>query len=358
MRTIPALFSLVAFWCLGLTACDREACSREELPPEVQLEKSLWDASELAGFLLQHREVTMLDLEKAIECSRRFPVTPLQAMDAVRAYVQEHPEEGASRGLQLESLNPERVRLSVFDHYYFFFRSRSRHSIKARRDRLIGFFVDARSGVVIPYPRKRLHGNDAVSPYRVMVHYPVDDVGKILLTPDDPKVQRCLGMAYLRGAYVPRSPEKGAEYLRRAADQGDVRAQSCYADCCWEGLGVPVDRDRAIRYYRMAVAQEAPDGEAACKLGHCYARGEGVSQSWAQAAHWYCVAADAGNSEGCYSLAECYEKGMGVPASREKAIEYYKLIVSARRDFWESGQKAWASRAVEAIRRLEREAAR
>ena len=103
----------------------------------------------------------------------------------------------------------------------------------------------------------------------------------------------------------------------------------------------------------MAVEHQYPDAASARKLGHCYARGEGVPQSWEQAAHWYGVATKAEDAEGCYCLADCYEKGQGVPPSREIAIEHYHALVTDRRAAVDNERKAWADKASAALRRLE-----
>lgn len=171
----------------------------------------------------------MLGIEEAMECSRHLPVSPQQALEAVRAYVEEHPEEGERRGRDLRDLTIEErdPRISIFRHYYFF---RSKRNFKFSRPRLVGFFVDAHSGEVIPYPGPGFSGDEDDSPYRVNVPYAQVSGGKFIIDPEDPEEQRSMGIAYQAGISVPKSPEKAAAYFRQAADQGYVYAQTDYAN--------------------------------------------------------------------------------------------------------------------------------
>ena len=329
---------------LALFVCQAAADAGRQV-----LEGALRAEAEAAGFLWLDREIPMLGLEAAMERSRSLPMSPQQAMEAVRAYVKAHPEEGRLRCCDLGCLVPAHARVSVFGDYYFF---RSLRNFKFSQARLVGFFVDSRSGEVIPYPGAGFSGKEADSPYRVDISYNEDVEGKILIIPDNPDALRSLGWAYLNGRAVPKSPEKGAAYLRQAADKGDEQAQSDYADCCWHGRGVPVSRAEAIRYYRLAIAHEFPDAHSACMLGNCYARGEGIPQSWEEAVLWYRLAADKGHAEASYRLAECYEKGLGVPVSLKRARALYVSIVEDRRVSYDEDRMTWANKARAALLRL------
>ena len=339
---IPFLQGLV----LALVMC---VCQAAAGAGRQALESALRAESEPAGFLWLDREVAMLELEAAMERSRSLPMTPQQAMDAARAYVKAHPEEGRQRVCDASCLVLAHARVSVFGNYYFF---RSLRNFKFSQARLVGFFVNARSGEVIPYPGAGFSGKEEDSPYRVAISYNEDVEGKILIAPDDPDALSSLGWAYMRGKVVPKSAEKGAAYLRQAADKGDKLAQRDYADCCWHGRGVPVSREEAIRYYRLAVAHEFPDAHAACMLGHCYAQGEGVPQSWVDAVLWYRLAADKAHAEASYRLAECYEKGLGVPVSRERAMKLYKGLIEDHRAADDEDWMTWANKARAALLRM------
>lgn len=322
------------------------------------LEQALREDSERVGFLYQDRQITMMDLEAAMELSRRLPVSPGQALRAVRSYMKAHPVEGERRGRWggwAESLSCEEMypKLSIFRQYYFF---RTKQRFKLSYPRLVGFFVDAYSGEVIPYPGPGFSGDADDSPYRVRVPY--EDIageGQIMTAPNDPWSLYNMGRVYAAGKVVPQSMEKAAAYFRRAADMGDPDAQYEYANCCWEGLGVPVSRGEAIRHYRMAAQRDAVCGKTALKLAQCYARGKAVPQSWKEAVFWYRKAASRNIPEAYFYLAACYERGLGVPACRQKAMKYYRTITddSQASSEWFPEWQLWVPKATEALRRLE-----
>lgn len=341
MKSLRAPAVLLTVVLTGLTACK----DNPHTAPS-QLESLLQESSEASGFLWLDRELTMLDLESAMERSNSLPMTPRQAMKAVRAYVQAHPAEGEKRAFIPEEAH---ARVSVLGHYYFF---RSMRNKKFSAPRLVGFFVDARKGEVIPYPGEGFSGNEEDSPYQISVPYHEDAVGKILISPHEPQALLFLGWAYQKGEVVPKSPEKAAQCMKQAADLGDAWAQYEYAECCWQGSGVPASQAEAIRYYRLAVEHTYPEAAAARKLGHCYARGEGVEQSWEQAAHWYSFATEAEDAEARFHLAQCYEKGLGVPLSLENAAEHYRALTTDRRAAVDNVRQAWANKAAAALRRL------
>lgn len=59
-------------------------------------------------------------------------------------------------------------------------------------------------------------------------------------------------------------------------------------------------------------------------LGVMYARGLGVSQSYAEAMHWYRAAAEAGNPGSAHNLGVLYELGRGTPRDPAEAAKWYQ----------------------------------
>jgi len=83
----------------------------------------------------------------------------------------------------------------------------------------------------------------------------------------------------------PQNRSDTLENLRRAAENGDAKAQS---DLGWRyhtAAGVPKDFGEALKWYRKAVEQ----GEASAlnRIGVCYEKGEGVDQDFTQALQWF-----------------------------------------------------------------------
>jgi TPR repeat protein len=69
---------------------------------------------------------------------------------------------------------------------------------------------------------------------------------------------------------------------------------------------------------------EAGDAVAQKDLGSAYAKGQGVKQSYAEAAKWYRKAADQGNAAAQSALGELYEAGQGVPLGETNAAIWYR----------------------------------
>ena len=62
---------------------------------------------------------------------------------------------------------------------------------------------------------------------------------------------------------VTPSPEKAAEWYRRAAEQGDADAQFNLGDCYECGTGVELSTKLAAKWYRFAAEQGHKDAKAA-----------------------------------------------------------------------------------------------
>jgi TPR repeat protein len=69
---------------------------------------------------------------------------------------------------------------------------------------------------------------------------------------------------------------------------------------------------------------ESGDAKAQVQFARLYAKGEGVTNSYAEAAKWFRRAADQGNSDGRLGLGELYEAGQGVPKDLDQAIKFYR----------------------------------
>ena len=69
---------------------------------------------------------------------------------------------------------------------------------------------------------------------------------------------------------------------------------------------------------------DAGDPIAQCELGHAYAKGLVVTQSYKQAAHWYQLSAARTNAAALLALGELAEVGQGVPRDEKAAAEYYR----------------------------------
>ena len=80
------------------------------------------------------------------------------------------------------------------------------------------------------------------------------------------------------------------------------------------GKGAPQDNAKAVKWYRKAADQG--DARAQWHLGLMYHLGEGVPQDNAEAVKWFRKAADQGDASGQFSLGAMYHSGLwGTPES-------------------------------------------
>ena len=83
--------------------------------------------------------------------------------------------------------------------------------------------------------------------------------------------------------------------VRKAAEQGDAKAQSSLGFMYDKGEGIPEDDQEAVRWYRKAAEQGDAKGQFG--LGGMYDKGEGVPQDYREALKWYRKAADQGHAD-------------------------------------------------------------
>ncbi|MDE7083958.1 MAG: sel1 repeat family protein, partial [Clostridia bacterium] len=72
-----------------------------------------------------------------------------------------------------------------------------------------------------------------------------------------------LAICYEDGVGVEIDVEKAAYWYKRAAEQGEERAQFNIAVCYENGLGVKKDLEKAVKWYKKAAEQDDEDAEKA-----------------------------------------------------------------------------------------------
>ena len=115
------------------------------------------------------------------------------------------------------------------------------------------------------------------------------------------------GLCVLLTLQAVNAPPAVNRQLLADAEKGDAEAQVKLGRAYAEGLGVPIDHDKAVAQYRRAAEQ----GHALAQylLGWSYFRGEGVAESDSEGFRWMRKAADQGSGEAQISLAEIYASG-------------------------------------------------
>jgi hypothetical protein len=107
---------------------------------------------------------------------------------------------------------------------------------------------------------------------------------------------------YSNGRGVPQDYAEAVKWYRKAADQGNAKAQTNLGVLYADGSGVPRDYSEAVKWYRKAAAQGRPIAQN--NLGSMYSNGRGVPQDYAEAARWYRKAADQGYATAQNNLQE------------------------------------------------------
>lgn len=79
----------------------------------------------------------------------------------------------------------------------------------------------------------------------------------------------------------------------QAAERGSMAAQFSLGLCYYNGEGVPVDKEEAVKWFRKAA--ERGDADAQLFLFVCYVKGDGIAKDMDEAMHWLRKAATQGN---------------------------------------------------------------
>lgn len=105
---------------------------------------------------------------------------------------------------------------------------------------------------------------------------------------DSPQTQFDLGIMYENGKGVPQDYAQAAIWFRKAAEEGDAKAEYRLGGLYANGLGVPQDKAQAAGLFLTAAKQGyAP---AYALIGGAYLTGDGVPTDYAEASFWYAVA--------------------------------------------------------------------
>ncbi len=137
---------------------------------------------------------------------------------------------------------------------------------------------------------------------------------------EDP-VYVTLGLMYYYGLGVEQDYCQAHPLFRKAAEQGDARAQRYLGMMYDDGQGVAKDETMAAEWYRKAAEQG--DVLAQCELGKKYAGGRGVGKDVIEAAQWYGKAALQGDALSQSIMGAMYATGQGVAKDEDKAVEWY-----------------------------------
>ena len=124
-----------------------------------------------------------------------------------------------------------------------------------------------------------------------------------------------------RGPFAKDEAARITELYRAAAEWGDAWGQNNFGYNLRDGIGIAKDPVRAVRWFRLAAAQD--NDAAAFSLGDAYETGHGIAPDQAQAANLYRYASHLGNTGAMVRLAIMVREGRGV----EKDLEYWRSLL-------------------------------
>ena len=118
--------------------------------------------------------------------------------------------------------------------------------------------------------------------------------------------------------------------LRRAAEQGHVKAAFKLGFVLAKGRGAPPDLERGLVWYQRAAAGGHPFAQY--ELGMLLARGEGLARDDARARALFRQAAEQGNRAAMTSLGEFLESGRGGEEDLAGALDWYRKAAELGQD--------------------------
>jgi TPR repeat protein len=122
---------------------------------------------------------------------------------------------------------------------------------------------------------------------------------------------------------VPQDYAQAVTWLRKAADQGEVRAQLNLGIMYHNGQGVLQDYAQAATWLRKAADQG--DVDAQVRLGVEYAAGGGVPQDYVQAHMWFNLAASLASNASTRDLAIKYRDDLAAMMTLAQIAEAQRM---------------------------------
>ena len=153
----------------------------------------------------------------------------------------------------------------------------------------------------------------------------------------DAKSQYILGLMYYTGRGVLQNYKEAFRWIKKAADQGHALAQYNLGSMYELGQGITRDHREAQRLFKMAAekgnstsqnnpilhdikkAAEQGNAKAQMALGSLYENGQGVTRDFKEAVMWYKMAVKQNAASAKCNLAKMYSKGLGVAKDLNEA---------------------------------------
>ncbi|MCR4798786.1 MAG: hypothetical protein K5853_10155 [Lachnospiraceae bacterium] len=148
---------------------------------------------------------------------------------------------------------------------------------------------------------------------------------ELLAMENDPEAAYRLGQIYDYGLSEQNQDfEESKKWYENALNNGDNRAPVSLGYMYLNGCGVPIDYDKAMEYFNMAVDMDNPEGYVG--IGRVYLDQKDES-NYFLAYKNIRIASDLELLDGFYYMGYLYENGYGVPMDIEKAMLSYQLVL-------------------------------
>ena len=154
---------------------------------------------------------------------------------------------------------------------------------------------------------------------------PQDDAEALLLYHDAADGGCSDAQLRLFWLYQEQNPQVAAAWCRKAADQGNARAQFWLAILHSSGGVLPKNASQATAWIRRAAGNG--DENAQFLLGVMYRSGKDVPQDYTRAAAWLRKAADQGHLAAQSELGKMYVAGTGIPKDLVHAYMWFSIAI-------------------------------
>ena len=136
------------------------------------------------------------------------------------------------------------------------------------------------------------------------------------------KAQNNLAWLYIEGKGMAKDAAEGLKWLRKAAEQGTAKSQDSLGYILTKGQGVPKDAKEGVLWLTKAAGQGVARAQAQLGLLHFFGD-EGVPQDYALAAKWLTEAAKQGHADAQNTMGVLYQNGWGTFKSDGLALIWW-----------------------------------
>lgn len=137
-----------------------------------------------------------------------------------------------------------------------------------------------------------------------------------------------IGDMYQKGDDLPQSSSKAAYWYRKAAENGEARAQVKLANLLLQDQSATANYGEVYSLCENAAKANFPPG-AYC-MGELYEQGLGVGRDVSKAAKWFLEAANMGLAAAAFRVGEMYWNGEGLKQDRISAYEFIYLASTSK----------------------------